>query len=57
MIPDFIEHNSSPYYVKQTPRGSVVVCGPHLITDEIKTSEAHALAAALNNEHQTRMAP
>ena len=50
-----ISRNDNPYRVEQTPRGSVVVCGEHLMTDEIKLGEAHALARALNMEHQTRM--
>jgi hypothetical protein len=44
-----------PYTVLQSPRGSVVVCGAHLVTDELKTEEAEALAAALNIEHRSRM--
>jgi hypothetical protein len=50
-----IKKSLSPYTVQQTPRGSVVVCGEHLVTDEIKPVEAHALAAALNSEHRARM--
>jgi hypothetical protein len=47
---------TSPYYVKRTPRGSVVICGEHLITaEEVKHGEAMALARSLNMEHQTRM--
>jgi hypothetical protein len=53
---DEYKHDPAPYAVKQTPRGSVVVCRGHLVTDEIKTGEAHALAHALNMEHRTRMA-
>jgi hypothetical protein len=41
-----------PYSVLQSPRGSVVVCGAHLVTDELKTEEAEALAFALNAQHQ-----
>jgi hypothetical protein len=44
-----------PYSVQQTPRGSVVVCEAHLVTDELKTEEAFALAEALNTEHRRRM--
>ena len=44
-----------PYYVKWTPRGSVVVCDPHEVTDEIKDEEAKALAKALNEQFETRM--
>lgn len=47
--------NSAPYYVSWTPRGSVVVCAAHTVTDEIKDSEAKALAAALNQEFAARM--
>ena len=45
----------NPYYVERTPRGSVVVCEEHLLTDEIKHGEAMALMKALNMEYQTRM--
>jgi hypothetical protein len=51
-----VNRKDNPYYVKQTPRGSVVICGEHLLTDELKHGEAYALARALNMEHQTRMA-
>lgn len=47
---------TDPYYVQQTPRGSVVVCGEHLLTDELKNGEAYALAHALNMEHRHRTA-
>jgi hypothetical protein len=50
------EKLSAPYYVKQTPRGSVVFCREHILTDELKHSEAIALRNALNMEHQTRTA-
>ncbi len=50
-----VSRSYSPYRVEQTPRGSVVVCGEHLVTEEIKPGEAHALARALNMEHVTRM--
>jgi hypothetical protein len=49
------KRKENPYYVQQTPRGSVVVCGEHLITDEVKPGEAHALANALNMEHRSRV--
>lgn len=45
----------APYSVKQTPRGSVVVCGAHMVTDEIKTVEATALAESLNAQHRRTM--
>jgi hypothetical protein len=48
------QKSRSPYEVQQTPRGSVVVCRDHLITDEMKPEEAKALAAALNIEHQRK---
>jgi hypothetical protein len=47
--------DAPPYYVQQTPRGSVVVCAAHVVTDEIKHGEAMALAKALNMEFETRM--
>jgi hypothetical protein len=50
-----VNRKDDPYYVQQTPRGSVVICGEHLITDELKRGEAEALARSLNFEHQTRM--
>ena len=56
MEPESPKRKHSPYYVKQTNRGSVVVCAAHLVTDEIKTSEAYALRDALNAEHQKRHA-
>lgn len=45
-----------PYVVVRSPSGAVVVCRHHLVTDEIKAGEAFALAAALNEEFQKRMA-
>jgi hypothetical protein len=54
MHPDRNRH-TAPYYVQQTPRGSVVVCAAHTVTDEIKNGEAMALAKALNMEFETRM--
>ncbi len=50
-----VSRSYHPYRVEQTPLGSVVVCGEHLVTDEIKPGEALALARALNMEHVTRM--
>jgi hypothetical protein len=44
-----------PYRVQRTPRGSVVVCEAHVVTDELKEGEAQALARALNMEFETRM--
>lgn len=49
-----LPRGKAPYAVKQTPRGSVVVCGAHLVTDEIRTEEATALAAALNADHKRK---
>lgn len=46
----------TPYRVQQTPRGSVVFCREHLVTDELKPKEAEALADALNLQHQVRLA-
>jgi len=43
-----------PYYVKWTPRGSIVLCDPHVVTDEIKDEEAKALAKALNEQFERR---
>ena len=43
-----------PYYVHRTPRGSVVLCNPHVVTDELKDEEADALAEALNNEFKRK---
>jgi hypothetical protein len=45
----------APYDVQRTPRGSVVVCRSHVVTDELKDGEARALAIALNMEFETRM--
>ncbi len=50
-----IRRSESPYKVECTPRGCVVFCEEHLISDELKPGEAHALAQALNMEYQTRM--
>lgn len=55
MLPERTQH-SAPYYVQQTPRGSVVVCAAHTVTDEIKHGEAMALAKALNMEFERRQA-
>jgi hypothetical protein len=46
---------AGPYNVQRTPRGSVVVCRAHVVTDELKEGEAQALARALNMEFETRM--
>jgi hypothetical protein len=46
---------TGPYNVQRTPRGSVVVCRAHVVTDELKNGEALALAIALNMEFETRM--
>ena len=51
-----IDRKLNPYYVERTPRGSVVICSEHVLTDEIKHGEAMALSRALNMEYQTRMA-
>lgn len=45
---------NAPYHIQRTPRGSVVVCEAHVVTDEVKDEEARALAAALNHEYQKR---
>jgi hypothetical protein len=54
MLPER-NRDSEPYYVQLTPRGSVVVCAAHTVTDELKHGEAMALARALNMEYETRM--
>jgi hypothetical protein len=54
-VPD-IPKCEQPYVVMRSPSGAVVVCRHHLVTDEIKPSEAYALARALNEEHQKRTA-
>jgi hypothetical protein len=46
-----------PYQVQRTPRGSVVICAAHVVTEEVKDEEARALAIALNNEFQRRVQP
>jgi hypothetical protein len=46
---------TGPYNTQRTPRGSVVVCEAHVVTDELKNGEAIALAKALNMEFETRM--
>lgn len=51
-----IPRRDAPYVVLRSPSGAVVVCSHHRVTDEIKVNEAYALAAALNEEHQKRMA-
>jgi hypothetical protein len=50
-----IRGQQPPYEVVRTPRGSVVVCAAHVVTDELKDGEAIALAKALNMEFETRM--
>jgi len=48
---------SAPYHVRRTPRGSVVICTAHVVTDEVKDEEARALADALNGEFMRRGRP
>jgi hypothetical protein len=48
---------TAPYHVRRTPRGSVVVCASHIVTDEVKDEEARALAEALNKEFQRKTQP
>jgi hypothetical protein len=48
---------NAPYHVQRTPRGSVVICVRHVVTDEVKDEEALALAEALNKEFQRRGQP
>lgn len=48
--------NTAPYSVVRTPRGSVVFCAAHIVTEELKDKEAEALANALNAEFKQRMA-
>jgi hypothetical protein len=48
-------NTTGPYNVQRTPRGAVVVCAAHVVTDELKEGEAIALAKALNMEFETRM--
>jgi hypothetical protein len=45
----------APYHIQRTPRGSVVICAAHVVTNEVKDEEARALAIALNREYQQRM--
>lgn len=52
---DIIHGNQHPFYVKRSPRGAVVVCRAHFVTDEIKPEEAEALVTALNTQHQKWM--
>jgi hypothetical protein len=47
----------APYDIQRTPRGSVVICRAHVVTDELTNEEARALALALNKEFEARMAP
>lgn len=58
MNPELIMKIDRPYVVARTPdgAGAVVIGLHHRLTDVVKASEAHALAAALNQEHQNRMA-
>lgn len=53
--PEPARTTTGPYDVQRTPRGSVVVCRSHVVTDELKNGEAIALAKALNMEFETRM--
>jgi hypothetical protein len=46
---------TNPYCVQRSPRGAVVVCRAHVVSEEIKEGEAEALARALNMEFETRM--
>lgn len=48
--------NTPPYYVRRSPRGSVVICRAHMVTEEVKDEEAEALAAALNKQFAERFA-
>jgi hypothetical protein len=50
------DRNSTPYYITRTPRGSVVVCAAHTVTDELRDDEAKALVRTLNDEHRKRFA-
>ena len=50
--PTHNETRKAPYFIKETPRGAVVACRGHLVTDEIKTEEALALRDALNAAHK-----
>jgi hypothetical protein len=45
----------APYHVQRTPRGSVVICAAHVVTEEVKDEEARALANALNQEFQRKV--
>lgn len=47
--------DKGPYYVYRTPRGSIVACAAHILTEEIKDEEAEAIANTMNAEHQKRM--
>jgi hypothetical protein len=48
--------NDQPYFVHRSPRGAVVVCRAHVVTEEMKEEEALALVRALNEEHKKRTA-
>jgi hypothetical protein len=54
-VPERTTH--APYHVQRTPRGSVVICVRHIVTDEVKDEEARALAEALNKEFQRKTQP
>jgi hypothetical protein len=49
------ERKGPYYYINETPRGFVVACAAHIVSEEVKEHEARALVAALNEEHQKRM--
>jgi hypothetical protein len=51
----YSRRHEPPYYVQRTPLGSVVICAAHVVTDEVKDEEAHALATALNAQFKQRM--
>jgi hypothetical protein len=46
---------NGPYHIQRTPRGSVVICERHVVSDEVKDEEARALAIALNREYEKRI--
>jgi hypothetical protein len=51
--------NLEPYIVVpsiRSPSGADVICRSHIVSEDIKPREAFALAAALNEEFQKRMA-
>jgi hypothetical protein len=51
-VPERTTH--APYHVQRSPRGAVVICAAHVVTDEVKHEEARALAIALNKEFQRK---